>query len=71
AMVRHLNGTSDEDRQRIRAEVLDTDIGDFRAFAEVLDKVRDEGRIVVLGSGSVLEAANSELDPPLEISQLL
>jgi hypothetical protein len=71
AMLRILNGTTDEDRQRIRNEVLDTSAADFRAFADVLDRVRDEGRIVVLGGEETIGAANAELGEKLEVSRLL
>ncbi|MFH1350226.1 MAG: insulinase family protein [Pseudomonadota bacterium] len=57
SMIRHLSGESDEDRQRMREEVLSTTPSDFRAFAQVLEAVKETGLVKVLGSqGSIQEA---------------
>ncbi|HWQ12400.1 MAG TPA: insulinase family protein [Roseiflexaceae bacterium] len=57
ALVRHLVGDDDEYRQRIRDEVLGTSGADFRRFADVLDRVREQGRVVVLGGEAAITAA--------------
>jgi Zn-dependent M16 (insulinase) family peptidase len=57
AMVRHLIGYADADRQQYRTELLNTTVEDFHAFAEVLSRVAADGDIVVLGAPSVIEAA--------------
>ena len=71
AMVRYLVGDSDEKRQRIRDEVLSTGVANFRAFADVLTKVNEAGRVTVLGSAPAIEAANKELDDLLVVTKIL
>ncbi len=58
ALLRHLTDESDEDRQRMRDEVLATTAADFRAFADHLDAIRDKGRVVVLTSPETLAQAD-------------
>ena len=57
--MRYLYGTTSEYRQRIRDEVLGTTLADLHAFAEVLDEVGKNGRIVVVGSSDNIDAANA------------
>jgi presequence protease len=71
ALARYLLGETDESRQETRDEVLGTTAVDFRAFADVLDAVRREGRVVVLGSGDALAAANAAEGDFLKIQRLL
>lgn len=60
SMVRHLLGESDEERQQYREQVLSTTQADFKAFAEVLDQVKVQGQVVVLGSPDALTAVNDD-----------
>lgn len=60
SMVRYLVNDSDEQRQRIRDEVLSTTVADFRAFADVLRQVAEHGVVVVLGSSTAIEASHAE-----------
>lgn len=60
AMSRHLLGDTAQARQQIRDEVLGTTVADFRAFAEVLDQVREQGIVAVLGSAEQIAAANEQ-----------
>lgn len=71
AFVRHLLGVTDEQRQARREQVLGTTAADFRAFGDVLDAVRAEGRVVVLGSQDALQRANSAQDDFLQIRRVL
>ncbi len=71
ALARYLVGETDEQRQQTRDEVLGTTAADFRAFADVLDAVRREGRVVVLGSAEALAAANAERSDFLNIQRVL
>lgn len=71
ALQRHLVGDSDAVRQRVRDEVLTTTIADVRNFSEAAAEISRRGRVVVIGSGTSLEAANAELPEPLAISKLL
>ena len=59
SLTRHLLGISEDYRQRIRDEVLGTTTADFVAFADVLDAVRANGQIVVLGSPAAIDTANA------------
>jgi hypothetical protein len=58
SMIRYLVKETDETRQRRRDEILATTAADFRAFAEVLDHLKDEGIAVVLGSTEAIAKAN-------------
>jgi Zn-dependent M16 (insulinase) family peptidase len=49
SMLRHLSGETDEERQRIRDEILSTDKDDFRAFSEFLNIVKDRGIVKIAG----------------------
>jgi presequence protease len=71
ALARYLLGESDESRQVTRDQVLGTTAADFHAFADVLDAVRREGRVVVLGAGDALAAANAERGDFLKIQRVL
>jgi Zn-dependent M16 (insulinase) family peptidase len=71
SMARYLIGESDEDRQRLRDQVLGTTAADFRALADVLHKVSEHGRVVVVGSQEALDEANAERGEWLEITEVL
>jgi len=58
SLLRHLTGDTEEDRQRMREEVLTTSASDFKAFAEVLDRFRTEGIVKVLGAQSALDESS-------------
>jgi presequence protease len=53
----YLLGLGDEERQRIRDEVLNTTEEDFKRFGETLEKIKDNGAVVVLGVDEALRAA--------------
>jgi Zn-dependent M16 (insulinase) family peptidase len=53
----HLLGTTDQERQKLRDEVLNTSIEDFHAFGRVLDKVKERGEVVALGSDEAIQSA--------------
>lgn len=71
SMVRYLVGDSDEARQRMRDEILSTSAADFRAFAEVLEQVNNEGVVVVMGSPAAIESANATRENWLEVIKVL
>ena len=60
SMQRWMLGMTDEIRQQNRDEVLGTSIGDFRAFADMLEAVAAEGKIAVIGSEAALNKANDK-----------
>ena len=59
AMLRHLLGISDQERQQRRDELLNTSPADFRAFAEALEQVSRHGDVVVLGSAEAVQASQA------------
>ena len=71
SMYQYLIGTSDADRQERRDEVLSTTIEDFRALADLLEKINEIGSVVVMGSSEAISAANKERDDWLTVTQVL
>ncbi|MDW8145180.1 MAG: insulinase family protein [Roseiflexaceae bacterium] len=71
AMVRYLVGDDDAYRQQVRDEVLGTTLADFRAFADVLDTLRDSAALVVMGGEDAITAANRERNLFAEITHVL
>lgn len=71
SMVRHLTGDTPEKRQKLREEVLGTQVSDFRALADVLAAARGKARVVVLGPEDALRAASESLARPLRLLKLL
>ncbi len=71
SMARYLTGDTDEERQRLREEVLATTVQDFRAFAEALQNVNQHGTVVVLGSPAAIAAANEEKKDWLKVTKVL
>ncbi len=71
SMVRHLSGETDGERQKLREEVLSTTARHFTAFAEALDKVKEEGLVKVLGSESAIQGAQAERPGWLEVLKVL
>ena len=71
SMLRKFTGETDEIRQKIREQILSTTAKDFRAFAEVLDKVNRDGIVKVLGSQTAIEAALEERPGWLNTFRLL
>ncbi|MBN2044761.1 MAG: insulinase family protein [Anaerolineales bacterium] len=60
SMLRYLAGYSDQARQEIREQVLSTSVEDFKALANVLDELAQNGVIAVLGSADAIAKANQE-----------
>ncbi len=58
SMVRYLLGETAEQRQQWRNEILGTSAAHFRAFADVLDAMRDQAVVAVMGSGEKLNSVN-------------
>jgi len=71
SMLRYLNGNDDEDRQRMRDEVLSTTASDFRAFADVLEGVKDNGLVKVLGSKGAIEEVAGDPQLPLKVVDVM
>ncbi|MCB8967993.1 MAG: insulinase family protein [Ardenticatenaceae bacterium] len=58
SLIWHLLGESDESRQQYREQVLSTTPADFKAFAEVLAQVKEQGQVVVMGAAEAVTAVN-------------
>ncbi len=71
SLARYLIGDTDAIRQARRDEVLGTTLADFRALAAVLDKMRESGRVVVVGSPEAIRSANEQGDGWLEVTKVL
>jgi len=62
SLKRHLIGMSDEDRQRIRNEILSTNTQDFLSFGNRLQEFNKHSRCAVIGSQNSLSEANQDID---------
>ena len=71
SLIRYLCGDSEEDRQRMREEVLKTTARDFTAFAEYLAQMEGKGITKVLGSSDAITAAGNALPGGLKILPVL
>jgi len=71
SMIRQLSGETDEDRQRLRDEVLNTSPDDFRNFARMVETVKTAGLVKVLGSESTIQEALAKRPGWLEVIKLL
>ena len=71
SMTRYLVNESDESRQRIRDQVLSTTPSDFRAFADVLQQLSEEGLVVVLGSQEAINEANVAREDWLDVIKVM
>lgn len=71
SMVRYLLGETDAERQQMRDEVLSTTLTDFRTFADVLDSVKTNGTVVVMGPQSTLETVNNARNGWLKLTKVM
>jgi Zn-dependent M16 (insulinase) family peptidase len=71
SMIRYLTHYTDEERQRIRDEVLGTTVANFKQFAHVLAELNKVGEVVVLGSAEAIEKANKEKAGFLEVKKVM
>ncbi len=71
SMIQYLLNESDELRQQIRDEVLSTTAQNFKAFAEVLLQIGEQGRVVVMGSPDAINQANTMHNNWLETLKVL
>ena len=71
SMVRFLTNDTEQKRQELREEVLNTSVDDFRAFADALSGVKESGLVKVIGSSRAIESAVAEKRGWLEVMKLL
>ena len=56
--------------ERHRNEILSTTAADFHGFSDVMEEMAGRGRVVVLGSGRAIGAANLERSDFLTVSKV-
>jgi Zn-dependent M16 (insulinase) family peptidase len=71
SMLRHLIGETDDKRQKIRDEILATNLEDFHDFGEVLDRLSKDGSVVIMGSDDAVNEANWKRENWLKIVKVL
>ncbi len=71
SMARYLSGETDEERQRMREEVLGTTKADFKAFGRVLEAAREKGLVKVLGSQEAIQQALEKRPGWLDVLKVL
>ncbi|MEO1268046.1 MAG: peptidase M16, partial [Myxococcota bacterium] len=71
AMLRHMLKVTDEERQRIRDEILNTRIDHFRQFGEILEHHNANLKTVVLGSSDAIHTFNAEHGGNLKPNKVL
>ncbi len=71
SLGRYLAGDSEEKRQVWRDQLLATSIEDFYRLGDVLQKVKESGAVVVLGSQEALQTANTAHPNWLQIRKVL
>ena len=71
SMLRYLCNDTEEVRQKMRDEVLETTPEHFRAFAQALAGINQKGIVKVLGSPDAIEGANRSRPGWLEVMKVL
>jgi Zn-dependent M16 (insulinase) family peptidase len=71
SMLRYLTGDTEKDRQQMRDEIMTTKPADFKAFADILEKVKKEGIIKILGSPSAIEAEMAHRPEDINVLEVL
>jgi Zn-dependent M16 (insulinase) family peptidase len=70
-MIRHLTGTTDEYRRKVRDEIFCTSAEDFRMFGERLEALRDRGIVQVLGPETGIRETAGALGLDLDVRPIL
>ena len=71
SMIRYLIGDTEENRQRMRDEILKTRAADFKEMAQVLEEVKKKGIVKVLGSPTAIEAVEKDRPGWLKLVKVL
>lgn len=71
SLARSLAGETDEARQMRREQVLATSLADFHAFGEVLERLPQDGQVVVMGAEDDLRSANAACGDRLQVIKVL
>ena len=70
-MEQHLCAERRQTRQQFRDELLGTTAQDIRAFADVLQRVQEQGSVVVMGSREAIAEANAARGDWLQMTEVL
>jgi hypothetical protein len=71
SMVRHLTGESEERRQKMRDEILNTTKKDFQSFGEILETAMPKGVVKVLGSETAIQEVAAKHPGWLKVVKVL
>jgi Zn-dependent M16 (insulinase) family peptidase len=61
SMAQYIAGETNEDRQRMRDEVIDTTPSDFKDLAKRMESLKTKGSVAIFGSQAALDQANEAL----------
>lgn len=59
SMIHHLTGYTHEMKQRLREELLSTQLEDLKGYAPLFEKIRDKGHVCALGNEDKLKKSKS------------
>jgi hypothetical protein len=71
SMARYLARNTDQDRQQMRQQIMETQTSDFKLWAEALNTFADQGLTKILGSETSLQTFEAEKPDWLKISKVL
>jgi Zn-dependent M16 (insulinase) family peptidase len=71
SLMRYLLKVDDAERQERREQILGTTLSDFKAFAETLEAVKANGRIVAVASADAVAKANEKRPGLLTVKNIL
>lgn len=71
SMVQYLSGETEEDRRHMREEILGTTAADFKAFARVLETVKVDGLVKILGSQDAIRESLAKKPGWLNVLKVL
>ncbi|PIQ95550.1 MAG: hypothetical protein COV67_14260, partial [Nitrospinae bacterium CG11_big_fil_rev_8_21_14_0_20_56_8] len=62
AMVEYLSGKTFEMKQKFRDELLSTRLEDLKAMAPLFKKIREQGKVCVLGNEDKIQKSRKDFD---------
>jgi len=71
SMLRYLAGDTEDLRQKMRTEILATKNTDFKKFSKILEQVKDNGIVKILGSPNSIQAVTTERPGWLDVVSVL
>ena len=71
SMARYLAGETEQQLQEWREQILGATVEDFHHLGEVLEKVKEAGQVVVLGSPEAIQEANEVRQGWLQVHKVL